>query len=278
GLDLVELMIRVAYGEPLGFGQDDVQLNGWAVENRVYAEDPYRGFLPSIGRLVRYNPPESKSTPYVSPSRLREGLGEGLSAAAALETSPPPTPPASGRGEGYTRVDDGVREGGEVSMFYDPMIAKLCTWAPTRGDAIKAMRIALDEFEVEGIGHNLPFLSAVMDHPKFVAGEMTTAFIAEEYPAGFEGASLPDTEIARVAAAAAAMHRMAEIRRARISGRLDNHERHVGENWVIFVAGREIPVRIRADREGATVTIDGHDLRVESDWRPGRSLARLSVN
>jgi propionyl-CoA carboxylase alpha chain len=158
------------------------------------------------------------------------------------------------------------------------MIAKLCTWAPSRTKAIEAMRVALDEFEVEGIGHNLPFLSAVMDHPKFVAGDITTAFIAEEYPEGFGGASLPDDELARVAAAASAMHRVAEIRRARISGRLDNHERRVGENWVVFINGQEIPVRIRADRDGATVAVNGRDLRVESDWKPGQTLARLVVD
>src|SRR5690606_21355501 len=116
--------------------------------------------------------------------------------------------------------------GGEISMFYDPMIAKLCTWAPSRQEAIEAMRVALDEFEVEGIGHNLPFLSAVMDHPKFVAGDITTAFIAEEYPDGFQGATLAGNDVTRIAAAAAAMHRVGEIRRTRISGRLDNHERH----------------------------------------------------
>ncbi|MFD2814707.1 biotin/lipoyl-containing protein [Paracoccus aerius] len=163
-------------------------------------------------------------------------------------------------------------------MFYDPMIAKLCTWAPTRQGAIEGMRVALDEFEVEGIGHNLPFLSAVMDHPKFVSGDITTAFIAEEYPEGFGGATLPDDELARVAAAASAMHRVAEIRRTRISGRLDNHERRVGENWVVFIGSSEIPVRIRADRDGATVTVNGRDLRVESGWKPGQSLAHLMVD
>ncbi|MBU3029271.1 acetyl-CoA carboxylase biotin carboxylase subunit [Paracoccus marinaquae] len=243
GVDLVEQMIRVADGEALPFQQSDLKINGWAIESRLYAEDPYRGFLPSIGRLTRYRPPaEVADKAHV------------------------------------VRNDTGVYEGGEISMFYDPMIAKLCTWAPGRGEAIEAMRVALDEFEVEGIGHNLPFLSAVMDHPKFVAGEMTTAFIAEEYPDGFAGVTPPDSEAVRIAAAAAAMHRVAEIRRSRISGRLDNHERHVGENWVVFVAGRDLPVRIRADREGATVLIEGRDLRVESQWRPGQSLARLMVD
>ncbi|WP_347140829.1 acetyl/propionyl/methylcrotonyl-CoA carboxylase subunit alpha [Paracoccus sp. SSK6] len=243
GIDLVEQMIRVAAGEPLPFAQSDLKINGWAMESRLYAEDPYRNFLPSIGRLTRYRPPaEVADDAHV------------------------------------VRNDTGVFEGGEISMFYDPMIAKLCTWAPSRDQAIEAMRVALDEFEVEGIGHNLPFLSAVMDHPKFVAGDITTAFIAEEYPEGFQGASLPDDELARVAAAASAMHRVAEIRRTRISGRLDNHERRVGENWVVFVNGREIPARIRADRDGATVAVNGRDLRVESDWKPGQTLAHLTVD
>ena len=243
GIDLVEQMIRVAAGEPLPFAQADLKINGWAMESRLYAEDPYRNFLPSIGRLTRYQPP----TEVADDSHV-------------------------------VRNDTGVYEGGEISMFYDPMIAKLCTWAPTRGAAIEAMRVALDEFEVEGIGHNLPFLSAVMDHPKFVSGDITTAFIAEEYPDGFQGATLPDAELIRVAAAAAAMHRVAEIRRARITGRLDNHERHVGENWVVFLAGREYPVRIRADRGGSTVDIEGRELRVESDWLPGHTLARMTVD
>ena len=210
GLDLVELMIRVAAGEPLGFGQDDVQLNGWAVENRVYAEDPYRGFLPSIGRLVRYNPPESKGTPYTSPSPS----GEGLSAGAALETSPPPTPPLKGRGEAYVRVDDGVREGGEVSMFYDPMIAKLITWAPTREEAIDEQIAALDAFEIEGPGNNRDFLSALMQHPRFRSGNITTGFIAEEYPDGFHGAPA-SPELSEALAAIAAFAATAEADRAR---------------------------------------------------------------
>ncbi len=243
GVDLVEQMIRVADGEPLPFRQQDLKINGWAVESRLYAEDPYRNFLPSIGRLTRYRPPaEVADTRHV------------------------------------VRNDTGVFEGGEISMFYDPMIAKLCTWAPTRGEAIEEMRLALDEFEVEGIGHNLPFLSAVMDHPKFVSGDISTAFIAEEYPEGFMGATLPAADINRIAASAAAMHRVAEIRRCRISGRLDNHERHVGEHWVVTVAGQEIPVRITADKQGSTVEIDGRKLRVESEWLPGQSLARLSVD
>ena len=228
GLDLVELMIRVAAGEPLGFGQDDVQLNGWAVENRVYAEDPYRGFLPSIGRLVRYNPPESKGTPYTSPSPS----GEGLSAGAALETSPPPTPPLKGRGEAYVRVDDGVREGGEVSMFYDPMIAKLITWAPTREEAIDEQIAALDAFEIEGPGNNLDFLSALMQHPRFRSGNITTGFIAEEYPDGFHGAPA-SPELSEALAAIAAFAATAEADRARrIDGQLGKRLRPRSDWWV----------------------------------------------
>ena len=226
------------------------------MEGRLYAEDPYRNFLPSIGRLTRYRPPEET-----------EGYEPGTAAGAA--------------GDAVVRNDTGVYEGGEISMFYDPMIAKLCTWAPDRGAAIAAMRSALDAFEVEGIGHNLPFLSAVMDHPKFVAGDMTTAFIAEEYPDGFEGAVLDDARLARIAAAAAAMHRVGEIRRARVSGRMDNHERKVGAEWVVTLKGAGTDTRleatIAADRSGADVTVGGETFRVESGWTPGDHLARVTV-
>jgi len=244
GVDLVEQMIRIANGEALSIKQDDVKINGWAIENRLYAEDPYRGFLPSIGRLTRYRPPE-------------EGpLGDGI-----------------------VRNDTGVFEGGEISRYYDPMIAKLCTWAPTRGKAIEMMRNALDRFEVEGIGHNLPFVAAVMDHPKFIAGEMTTAFIEEEYPDGFDGVTLDDTALKRVVAACAAMNRVAEIRRARISGTLDNHERQVGDDWNVALQERDFDVTIAADQSGATVRFaDGTELRVAGAWTPGDQLARMTVN
>ena len=243
GVDLVEQMIRVAAGEALPFAQSDLAINGWAIESRLYAEDPYRNFLPSIGRLTRYRPPEEVADP-----------------ARAV------------------RNDTGVFEGGEISMYYDPMIAKLCTWAPDRARAIDEMRIALDAFEVEGIGHNLPFLSAVMDHPRFVAGDITTAFIAEEYPDGFDGAVLDAALLARVAASACAMNRVAEIRRARVSGRMDNHERVVGTDWVVSLGGQHFVARIAADRDGASVTLDGTDYRIVSDWTPGQPLARLQVN
>ncbi len=244
GVDLVEQMIRVANGEELAIRQKDVKLNGWAVESRLYAEDPYRNFLPSIGRLSRYRPPQE--------------------VADATHV---------------VRNDTGVFEGGEISMYYDPMIAKLCTWAPDRAAAIEEMRVALDSFEVEGIGHNLPFLSAVMDHEKFTSGNMTTAFIEEEFPDGFDGVELPEDMLRRVAASAAAMYRVAEIRRTRVSGRMDNHERKVGTDWVVSLQGQEFPVVIDADPMGATVTFkDGKSHRVSSDWVPGQSLAKLDVD
>ena len=245
GVDLVEQMIRVAYGAPLPFAQSDLKINGWAMESRLYAEDPYRNFLPSIGRLTRYRPPVEGAT-------------------------------ATG---GIVRNDTGVFEGGEISMFYDPMIAKLCTWAPTRTQAITEMRIALDTFEVEGIGHNLPFVGAVMDHPRFQSGNITTAFIAEEYPDGFQGAHLPDDILRQIAASAAAMHRVAEIRRTKISGTLNNHTRRVGNDWVVSLQGQSFAVTVQADPEGSTIHFDKDTaLRVTSDWTPGQPLARLSVN
>ncbi|MBS1303145.1 acetyl/propionyl/methylcrotonyl-CoA carboxylase subunit alpha [Loktanella sp. SALINAS62] len=243
GIDLVEQMIRVAAGEKLSFGQDDLKINGWAVESRLYAEDPFRNFLPSIGRLTRYRPPVEEHT-----------------------------------ADRAVRNDTGVYEGGEISMFYDPMIAKLCTWAPTRAAAIEEMRLALDSFELEGIGHNLPFLAAVMDHPKFTAGEMTTAFIEEEFPDGFAGVDLPHDALVRIAAATAAMHRIGEIRRTRITGRMNNHERHVGADWNVTLQGESLDAVIDADKGGAHVTIGDRTLRVESDWLPGQPLATLTVD
>ncbi len=243
GVDLVEQMIRVAYGEKLPMQQSDLNINGWAMESRLYAEDPYRGFLPSIGRLTRYRPPVEEAT------KTRA-----------------------------VRNDTGVYEGGEISMYYDPMIAKLCTWAPDRATAIEEMRLALDGFEVEGIGHNLPFLAAVYDHEKFTSGNMTTAFIEEEYPEGFEGVTLERGVLQRIAAATAAMHRVAEIRRTRVSGRMDNHERKVGSEWNVALQGESFDLIVAADRDGATIAMGEDTYRVESDWTPGQPLARLMVD
>lgn len=243
-VDLVEQMIRIANGEKLTLTQSEVKLNGWAMESRLYAEDPYRNFLPSIGRLTRYRPPA-------------EVVEDGRE----------------------VRNDTGVFEGGEISMYYDPMIAKLCTWGPDRASAIEHMRNALDSFELEGIGHNLPFLSAVMDHERFISGNITTAFIEEEYPDGFQGVSLNSKSLQRVAAATAAMFRVAEIRRTRVSGRMDNHERRVGRDWVVSLAGEHFNLTIDADHEGSTIVFsNGDEVRVTSDWTPGDQLARLVVD
>ena len=243
-IDLVEQMILVAAGKPLSIAQKDVKLTGWAMESRLYAEDPYRNFLPSIGRLTRYRPPaEIKNKNFI------------------------------------VRNDTGVFEGGEISMYYDPMIAKLCTWAPNRAEAIEQMRIALDRFEVEGIGHNLPFLSAVMDHEKFVSGDITTAFIAEEFSEGFNGVDLNNDKIKHLAACAAAMNRVAEIRRTKVSGRMDNHERRVGDDWVVQIDGKVFPVFVSADTAGANVMFeDGTSIRVSGDWQPGKKIANMSAN
>ena len=239
GIDLVEQMIRVAAGEKLSLSQADIELTGWAIESRLYAEDPYRNFLPSIGRLTRYRPPEE--------GRQEDGT--------------------------ILRNDTGVFEGGEISMYYDPMIAKLCSWGETRISAIDAMGEALDRFEVEGIGHNLPFLSAVMQHPRFRSGNLTTGFIAEEFPDGFSGVE-PETEAAdRLAAIAAAIHHQVQSRAAKISGTIGNHRRIVGKDWVVQLGKTERRVSLELDGDNMMAQIEGGErLAVETDWLPGRSL------
>jgi propionyl-CoA carboxylase alpha chain len=235
GLDLVEQMIRVAAGETLAFTQADVKIHGWAIENRVYAEDPYRGFLPSTGRLVRYRPPA-------------EGRAEDL----------------------RTRVDDGVAEGGEVSMFYDPMIAKLVTWAPTREAAIDRQIRALDAFRIDGIGHNIDFLSALMQHPRFRAGNITTGFIAEEYPEGFHGAPASDQLLADLAAIAALIAWQTGDRAAAISGQLGQGVAPAAD-FVVRIAGGEHRLKV-TPAEGATlVNRDGedHPHEILGAWQPG---------
>ncbi|MCB1354562.1 MAG: acetyl/propionyl/methylcrotonyl-CoA carboxylase subunit alpha [Rhodobacteraceae bacterium] len=244
GVDLVEQMIRVAAGEPLSITQSDVGINGWAIESRLYAEDPYRNFLPSIGRLTRYRPPEEVAADAIA-----------------------------------VRNDTGVFEGGEISMYYDPMIAKLCTWAPDRASAIEAMRNALDGFEVEGIGHNLPFLSAVMDHPRFISGEITTAFIAEEYPEGFGGAALPLDTMKRLAALAVRLHVMTEERATQISGAMANHRRALGRDWVVRLDNTEFKVSVDQNPGESDVLFeDGTSFQVASDWLPGQILARGEID
>ncbi|MEO8723027.1 MAG: acetyl/propionyl/methylcrotonyl-CoA carboxylase subunit alpha [Sphingobium sp.] len=236
GLDLVEQMIRVANGEKLAFAQKDVKINGWSVENRVYAEDPYRGFLPSTGRLVRYTPPVTSNQDCIT---------------GATETS-------------GIRVDDGVVEGGEVSMFYDPMIAKLITYAPTRLEAIDKQIEALDRFEIEGLGHNIDFLSAIMQHERFRSGNITTGFIAEEYPDGFTGAPA-DAELLRRLAAVAAFAGMAQADRARrIDGQLGKRLKPPTD-WQVRVAGVDHDVSINMDE----VIVDGFALDMDIEYTPG---------
>jgi propionyl-CoA carboxylase alpha chain len=237
GLDLVELMIRVAAGEKLPFGQDDVKLNGWAIENRVYAEDPYRGFLPSTGRLVRYR-----------------------------------TPAASAAAEGVTRIDDGVEEGGEVSMFYDPMIAKLITWAPTREAAIDRQVEALDSFVLEGIGHNVDFLSALMQHPRFREGRLTTGFIAEEYPEGFEGAPADDVLIEDLAAIGAMLAMETEAHACSVSGQLGDPVTPPEER-VIRLGGSSFAIRLDGFEGGLLAYLDeGEGRELIGRWEPGQRL------
>jgi propionyl-CoA carboxylase alpha chain len=248
GVDLVEQMIRVAAGEKLPFSQDDIKLTGWAMESRLYAEDPYRNFLPSIGRLTRYRPPME-----VQPGRCDSGKWQGEA--------------ASGRRRAQRHRRLRGRRDLDVLRPDDRQALHL---GADRDEALEAMRVALDSFEVEGIGHNLPFLSAVMDHPRFISGEITTAFIAEEYPEGFDGVTLPQTDVRRVAAAAAAMHRVAEIRRTRVTGPDGQPRAPRGQRLGRERAGRQYAVHIDADHDGSTVTFaDGAAMRVTSDWTPG---------
>ena len=234
GLDLVEQMIRVADGQPLGFTQADVKLSGWAIENRVYAEDPYRGFLPSTGRLVRYRPP------------------------AATEA---------------VRVDDGVVEGSDISMFYDPMIAKLVTYGPTREAAIDAQIAALDRFEIDGIGHNVDFLSALMQHPRFRDGRITTGFIAEEYPDGFTGAPASPELVRALAAIAAGMSFEQATRAVRITGGLDGPA-PVSPEWVVWIGGVEHRVVLGTGH----AMVDGERVEGTFDYQTGARLVQVTAN
>ncbi len=231
-------------GEKLRIVQADVKLNGWAIESRLYAEDPYRSFLPSIGRLTHYRPPV-------------EGRRDNGS---------------------VIRNDTGVFEGGEISMYYDPMIAKLCSWGPDRTSAVEAMGDALDAFEVEGIGHNLPFLSAVMEHPRFCAGALTTAFIAEEYPDGFAGVTVSEEDAHVLAAVSAQINMAIEQRNGLISGRISSQAQSVSTDWVVTLGGFNLPIRI-AEGEGGTIInfADGNSLPVASDWHPGKQLGSFTV-
>ncbi|MBX3596243.1 MAG: acetyl/propionyl/methylcrotonyl-CoA carboxylase subunit alpha [Rhizobiaceae bacterium] len=242
GIDLVEQMIRVAAGEKLAIKQEDVKLNGWAVESRLYAEDPYRNFLPSIGRLTRYQPPS-----------------EGVV------------------GDAIIRNDTGVTEGSEISMFYDPMVAKLCTWAPTRLEAIDAMSDALDSFVVDGIEHNIPFLSALMQHSRWREGRLSTGFIAEEFPDGFAPVKPNDQQKAVLATIATAVELLRRDRLDRLTGRLAPHSGTVKADWVVKVDEDYVPVSLHDGMVSIPFEADlsvngGKSFTVASDWRPGEPV------
>ncbi|MFQ5634989.1 MAG: acetyl-CoA carboxylase biotin carboxylase subunit, partial [Gammaproteobacteria bacterium] len=239
GHDLVELMIRVAAGEKLPIRQVDVQLKGWAVEARVYAEDPFRNFMPSIGRLVHYRPPAESAT---------------------------------------VRVDTGIMEGSEVSMFYDPMIAKLITWGDDRDGAIANMNDALDAYYIRGVNHNISFLNALIAHPRFLDGRLTTNFIAEEYPEGFSAADVVHDDPELPIAVAGFVHRTYMDRAARLAGQLPSHEREVGENFVVMIGPEHHPVRVVPVDGGYEATVGENVYRVISAWRVGIPLIEAEIN
>ncbi len=245
GIDLVEQMIRVAYGEKLAMTQADIGIDGWAIENRVYAEDPYRGFLPSTGRLVRYDPPV--------PGWEDDGAANGR------------------RGVDGIRVDDGVYEGGEVSMFYDPMIAKLVTWGETRDEAADKQIAALDMFEIEGLGHNIDFVSAIMQHPRFRSGELTTGFIAEEYPDGFHGAATSDEVLGHLAAVAGFVATARADRARQVDGQLAD-ELEPPYDWSVTLGGKTFAVSL--DEE---ITVDGEPVDLALEYTPGDRLIEAEV-
>ena len=239
GLDLVELMIRVAAGEPLPLAQDDVVLDGWALEARVYAEDPFRNFLPSVGRLVRYRPPAESAT---------------------------------------VRVDTGIEEGSEVSIFYDPMIAKLVTRGDDRQQAVERMNDALDAYLIRGVNHNVGFLNALIAHPRFRAGRLTTDFIAEEYPDGFHAADVPQTDPMIAVAIAAVVHCKRAARSGEISGQTRRFEYRVGRDWVVIANRERYAVEVTAGAEGYDVCNNGNLYRIETDWRLGQPVVQARVN
>lgn len=251
GIDLVEQMIRVAAGEKLDMTQDDIGIDGWSIENRVYAEDPYRGFLPSTGRLVEYQPPLEGWTD--------DGSANGR------------------RGVDGVRVDDGVYEGGEVSMFYDPMIAKLVTWGETRDEAADLQIQALDAFRIEGLGHNVDFLSALMQHPRFRSGELTTGFIAEEYPDGFTGAAASD-DLKRGLAAIGGVIATVDADRARRIDQQLSGDLYAPGDWAVRIGEREegsTSYEVRLDEDA--ILVDGNPVNVSFDYTPGETVVDLEL-
>ena len=239
GLDLVEQMIRVAAGEKLSFTQDDVRIDGWSMECRINAEDPFRGFLPSTGRLVKFQPP-----------------AEG----------------------GGVRVDTGVYEGGEISMFYDSMIAKLIVHGRDRQHAITLMRDALNAFAIRGISSNIPFQAALLQHPRFCSGHFNTGFIAEEYPNGFDASMVPHDDPALIAAIATYARTRYIERATRIEGQMAGHGRNVTSDWVVVMGGKHYPVSTRAIPGGLTVTHGDSTYKISSNWAFGDLVFRGMVN
>ncbi len=239
GLDLVELMIRVAAGEKLPMTQDQVKLDGWALEARVYAEDPFRNFLPSIGRLVRYQAPEESEN---------------------------------------VRVDSSVYEGGEISMYYDPMIAKLITYGADRAECIQHMRHALDGYYIRGVNHNIGFLGALVAHPRFVSGNMTTNLIAEEYPEGFHPQDLPPEDPMLQVTVAASVHRAFQDRAAEITGQAEHHKRRVSDRWVVVLKNGQHPVTVRPAKDGYHVIVDGRTHELQTDWKLSEPLLRGTLD
>ena len=239
GLDLVELMIRIAAGEKLSIRQKDVVLKGWAIESRVYAEDPFRNFTPSTGRVVRYRAPS--------------------------ETE-------------YTRIDTGIEEGSEVSMFYDPLIAKLITYGDDRKQALSRMGDALDAYYIRGVAHNISFLNAVIAHPRFIAGKLSTGFIAEEYPDGVHASDVPHDDPILPVTVAAVIHQHHALRAAQLSGQLPSHEHKVGQDWTVIINKKHWRVRVTATEGGFEVTHSKRSYRVITDWKIGAPLLRADVN
>ncbi|QUM70970.1 acetyl-CoA carboxylase biotin carboxylase subunit [Sphingopyxis granuli] len=269
GIDLVEQMIRVAAGEKLELTQDDIKIDGWAIENRVYAEDPYRGFLPSTGRLVRYSPPPASrhQAPFAS-SEVEMPIGRARlpGVSTSLDTN-------GDEKAGYIRVDDGVAEGGEVSIFYDPMIAKLITWGKTRDEAADLQVAALDRFELEGLGHNIDFVSAIMQHPRFRSGELTTGFIAEEYPDGFHGAPA-DEAVTRALAAIAGFMASAEADRARrVDGQLGDRLDPPAK-WQVTIGDASHKVKLGRKH----IKVDGEKVDIALEYTPGDRLVVAEID
>ena len=239
GMDLVEQMIRIAAGEPLELEQKDVKLNGWAFEARVYAEDPKRGFLPSVGRITRYRQPDTVGT---------------------------------------VLIDTGIYEGGEVSMYYDPMVSKVCTHGATRSQAVETMKSALSAYVIEGIAHNIGFLCSILANPRFIAGDLSTNFIAQEYPEGFAPGRLTE-EVRRIFLAVGLHVYLKDAERAaQISGQLPGRQRFIDTRWVVSVGGLPYSVVVTPQEGGYDISYGDGILITRSGWHLGRDLFQGTVN